>query len=61
MLLSGGRTPGHPISLPAAASFLTSGPMILSVYMLNSIGLVATVFSLAGAAVWSKPKVSHGA
>ena len=44
----------------AAASFLVSGPMILSVYMLNGIGLVVTLFLLAGAAMWSRPRASDG-
>jgi TonB family protein len=42
------------MKVPAAASFLVSGPMILSVYMLNSIGLVVTLFLLAGAAMRSR-------
>jgi hypothetical protein len=61
MLLKTSPPQTHPNSPLDIASFLAAGPVILSVYMLNSIGLLLAVLSLTLVAAWPRPKISHGA
>ncbi len=52
ILLTDTGNTGKPMIAGALPSFLAVGPAILSVYLLNSIGLVATLASLSIAAMW---------
>jgi len=51
LLTDTGHT-GEPMTAAALLSFVAVGPAILSVYLLNSIGLAATLISLCVAAMW---------
>jgi len=62
LLFSDVGRPGRvPLTLLAVPSLLASGPMILSVYMLNSLGLIATLGLLCCLTVWRQREMQQGA
>ena len=59
-LADGGRVGGGVTRIQAVPGLLAAGPMILSVYMLNSFGLAAALIVLGTVAVWRQRGIPAG-